>query len=75
MRQKRPNTWYIWKRRGLKDIKYDVPVSDSCGKRIIQQVILLGVVHILKLYNFQSEFRTVEHTLVWISVLVILYFT
>ena len=45
----------------IKDDKYDVPVCNSCRKmiNIIQQAIFLGVVHILKPYIFQSEFRTI----------------
>ena len=46
--------------RGLSDIKYDVPVCHSCHKMIIRQANLLGPVHILKPYTFQSEFRTLS---------------
>ena len=53
-------------RRGLNDIKYDVPVRHSCRKMIIQQANLLGPVHILKPYTFQSEFGTVVRCLVFI---------
>ena len=50
--------------RELKYTKYDVPLCYSCLKMTIQQVNLLGLVHILKPYAFKSDFHAVVCCLV-----------